>query len=311
MAPAQSPRLGIALMLAGMFLFALNDTLGKYMVAAYSVGMLMMVRSIGGLGMLAPAIWREGPARVATGAARPAIVARSMLSVAESVLFYWAVVYLPVADVVTFYMAVPIFTTAMAALFLGEKVGWRRWTAVAIGFVGVVIALNPTGAVSLGTVIALVGALAFATLMIVTRRMKTESDVVLITGQTIVGLLFGLLTIPLPWLFPGSETLAHVVGWKDAPPLDLGLLLLLGIIATIAHMMVTRSLKLAPASVVVPYQYATIIWATILGYIVFGHVPAWNMIVGCAIIIAAGLYIFVREQVRAKEAETASGAQRA
>jgi drug/metabolite transporter (DMT)-like permease len=297
MNPARSARIGIALMLAGMFLFTLNDTLGKYMVATYSVGMLMLVRSLAGLGMLTPLIMREGGFSVVRAAFRPKLIGRSLLSVSESVLFYWAVVYLPVADVVTFYMAVPIFTTALAAVFLGEIVRWRRWTAVGIGFVGVIIALDPTGEVfSVGTVLALSGTLAFAILMIVTRRLKNETDITLITGQTIAGILFGLVTLPLTLLFPGSTTLAKVVGWKDGPVTDLLLLALLGVIATIAHMMVTRSLKLAPASLVVPYQYMTIVWAVILGYIVFGHIPAVHLVVGCLIIIAAGLYIFWREQ---------------
>jgi drug/metabolite transporter (DMT)-like permease len=297
MPDSQSIRRGIGLMLAGMFLFALNDTLGKYMVAAYSVGMLMLVRSFGGLAIIAPRIWREGGLALVARAFRPRLAARSLLSVAESVLFYWAVVYLPVADVVTFYMAVPIFTTAMAALFLGEKVRWRRWSAIGVGFIGVIIALDPTsGVFSLGATVALAGAISFALVLIVTRRMREETDTVLITGQTLMGLIIGLITLPLPALFPGNATVPLVFGWKHAPPLDLALLALLGVVATIAHMLVTRSVKIAPASIVVPFQYVTIIWVTILGYLVFGDLPAMSRVIGCAIIIGAGLYIFSREK---------------
>ncbi len=289
MITASPVRLGVLLMLVGMFLFALNDTLGKYMVATYSVGMLMLVRSLGGLAIITPQIVKEGGLSVIASTFRPKLMGRSLLSAVESILFYWAVVYLPVADVVTFYMAVPIFTTAMAALFLGEDVRWRRWTAVGIGFIGVVIALNPTGEVmSPGTIIALIGTLAFATLMIVTRQMKQERDISLITGQTLMGIVLGVITLPLPAMFPQIEIMPRLFGWEQAPWRDLALLALLGVIATIAHMMVNRSLKLAPASVVVPYQYVTIIWAAILGYLVFGHVPSLHMAVGCAIIIAAG-----------------------
>jgi drug/metabolite transporter (DMT)-like permease len=301
-----SIRLGIALMLVGMFLFAVNDTLGKYMVAAYSVGMLLLVRSVSGLAMLAPQIWREGGWSIVRSSLRPKLFGRSVLSTMESVLFYWAVVYLPVADVVTFYMAVPIFTTALAALFLGETVRWRRWTAIGVGFIGVVIALNPTAdVISVGSFIALAGTLSFALLMIITRRMKEEKDITLITGQTLTGILFGLFTLPMPLLFPANDTLPLITGWKDAPWQDLALLALLGIVATLAHMMVTRSLKLAPASVVVPFQYLTIVWAAILGYLVFETVPGWSMVIGCIIIIAAGLYIFSRELVLNK-AETSA-----
>jgi drug/metabolite transporter (DMT)-like permease len=305
MPESHSIRLGIILMLAGMFLFTLNDTLGKYMVATYSVGMLMLVRSVGGLAIIIPRIMREGGLSVIARAFRPKLIIRSLLSVSESILFYWSVVYLPVADVVTFYMAVPIFTTAMAALFLGERVRWRRWTAIGIGFIGVVIALNPTGDVlSFGAMIGIAGALCFAVLLIVTRRLKEETDTVLITGQTLMGLSIGFVTLPLPILFPSNATLPLVFGWKDAPSTDLALLALLGVIATIAHMMVTRSVKIAPASIVVPFQYLTIVWASILGYLVFNHVPALTMLIGCAIIIGAGLYIFSREQVLMKGSGT-------
>ena len=288
---------GIMLMLMGMLLFTINDTLGKYMVALYSVGMLMLVRSIGGLIMLAPFIARDTHRQTVRRSLTPAVLGRSVLSVGESVLFYWAVVYLPVADVVTLYMAVPIFTTALAALLLGEQVGWRRWSAIALGFVGVVVALDPTAdVVSPGAMIALVGSVCFAFLMIVTRRMKNETNLTLITGQTLVGIIFGAITIPLVLLFPNATVLPRIVGWQPAPWPHIALLLSLGVVATIAHMMVTKSLMLAAASVVVPFQYTTILWAVLFGYIVFGTVPQANMIVGVMIIIGAGAYIFFREQ---------------
>jgi drug/metabolite transporter (DMT)-like permease len=302
MTSTPASRLGIILMLVGMFVFTLNDTLGKYMVATYSVGMLMLVRSIGGLVMLAPAIWREGGWAILASTMRPKLLLRSFLAAVESILFYWAVVYLPVADVVTFYMAAPIFTTVLAALFLRETVRWRRWTAIGVGFIGVLIALNPTGQViSLGASVALISCVIFSTVMIMTRRMKLEKDITFITGQTLMGIVLALVTLPVPGLFPQSEIMKHLFGWKDAPVFDLFVLAMLGVVATIGHMLVTRSLKLAPASVVVPYQYVTIIWAAILGYLVFGNVPSPHMAIGCAIIIAAGLYIFSREQAVKRE----------
>jgi drug/metabolite transporter (DMT)-like permease len=165
-----------------------------------------------------------------------------------------------------------------------------------------VIALNPTGEVmSIGAIIAVIGSLSFAVLMVITRQMKAEKDITLITGQSIMGIVLGAITLPLPALFANNATMPLLFGWKDAPWYDLALLALLGVIATIAHMMVTRSLKLAPASTVVPFQYVTIIWAAILGYLAFGHVPGLMMIIGCTIIILAGLYIFSREQALLRE----------
>jgi drug/metabolite transporter (DMT)-like permease len=190
------------------------------------------------------------------------------------------------ADVMTFYLAGPIYVTAMSPLLLGERIGWRRWAAVAVGFVGVIVALNPTAAsLTPAALVAIAGSLAFASSMICTRLVRGTQDIVLITWQTAGALIFGAVAAPAAWV---------ALTWRDS-----ALLILLGVVATFAHFCINRALKLAPASVVVPYQYTTIVWAVLLGYIFFGDVPSWHMLAGAATIIAAGIYIFFREQVRA------------
>ncbi|HEY8267500.1 MAG TPA: DMT family transporter, partial [Xanthobacteraceae bacterium] len=124
---------GIGLMLAGMFLFSINDAMGKWLVGTYSVGQLLLIRSVAALVLLAPFVWREGIAAY-TNMERPGLQAlRALLSTVEVAFFYWAVAYLPLADVVTFYLAGPIYVTALSVILLGEHVGWRRWTAVIVG----------------------------------------------------------------------------------------------------------------------------------------------------------------------------------
>src|SRR5258707_10732697 len=119
---------GIGLMLTGFSLFALNDALGKWLVATYSVGQLLLIRSVAALILLSPLIWRGGLAPFAN-APRPRLqIARVALSSVEVAMFFLAVAYLPLADVMTFYLAGPIYVTALSALLLGERVGWRRWT---------------------------------------------------------------------------------------------------------------------------------------------------------------------------------------
>jgi drug/metabolite transporter (DMT)-like permease len=115
---------------------------------------------------------------------------------------------------------------------------------------------------------------------------RGTQDIVLITWQTAGALIFGAVAAPAAWV---------ALTWRDS-----ALLILLGVVATFAHFCINRALKLAPASVVVPYQYTTIVWAVLLGYIFFGDVPSWHMLAGAATIIAAGIYIFFREQVRAR-----------
>ncbi len=277
---------GIAMMLIGIFFFALNDALGKWLIATYSVGQLLLVRSAAGLVVLAPFIKREG-SRPFTGAPRPWIqLLRPVFSTFEVACFYWALTTMPLADVMTFYLAGPIYVTAVSPLLLGERVGWRRWAAVAAGFIGVMIALNPsTGSFTPASMVALAGSFMFSMLMICTRLVRGTSDIVLVTTQTAGALLFGAIAAPFTWVALSAR--------------DAGLLVLLGVVAMIAHVCVNRALKLAPASVVVPYQYSTILWAILLGYIFFGDVPSLAVLTGAAIIIAAGVYIFVREGKRA------------
>jgi drug/metabolite transporter (DMT)-like permease len=280
---------GIAMMLIGIFFFALNDALGKWLIATYSVGQLLLVRSVAGLVFLAPFIKREGKAAF-TRAPRPWLqLLRPLFSTFEVACFYWALAYMPLADVMTFYLAGPIYVTAVSPLLLGEQVGWRRWAAVIAGFAGVMIALGPSaGSFTPAAMVALAGSFSFSILMICTRLVRGTSDIVLVTTQTAGALLFGAVVAPFTWITLTAR--------------DTVLLVLLGVVAMIAHVCVNRALKLAPASVVVPYQYSTIFWAIILGYVFFGDIPGPAMLTGAATIIAAGIYIFIREQVAAKPA---------
>jgi drug/metabolite transporter (DMT)-like permease len=166
---------------------------------------------------------------------------------------------------------------------LGEPVGWRRWSAVVVGFIGVIVCLRPgIAALTWPAVIALIGSFTFSLSMISTRYLRGTSGTVLVTIQTVAALAFGAAVAPFGWMALTSR--------------DLALLALLGMVALVAHVCVNRSLILAPASTVVPYQYTTIAWAVLLGYLVFGDVPDAFMLTGGAIIIGAGLFIFLREQ---------------
>jgi drug/metabolite transporter (DMT)-like permease len=274
---------GIGFMLLGMFMFSANDVLGKWLVASVSVGVVLFFRSVAALVMLAPMIARAGPASLWPREKLGLHMLRGLLSALETATFYWAVVYLPLADVVTFYLAGPIFVTVLAVPLLGESIGWRRSLAVAVGFIGVLVALQPSAAALTGpAVIAFAGSLLYALLIVTTRMLKGTADVTLITWQVGASLLTGLVLALFHWTTPTLPELA--------------LIALLGVVATLAHMAINRSLKLAPASVTVPYQYSLIVWAVLFGFIVFGDVPGWHVVLGSAIICGAGLYIFLREE---------------
>jgi len=288
------PLAGIGWMLAGVALFSFNDALGKWLLSDYSVGELLLIRSAAALVFLVPFL-RSAGVEVFITAPQPALqVVRIVLSALEVAMFFWAVSYLPLADAVTFYLAGPIYVTALSVVLLGEKVGWRRWSAVMVGFVGVVLALRPSAAsFTLPALIALGGSIFFAVLMVTTRMLRHTSEMVLISGQVGATLLFGMAFAPLRWVTPSLR--------------DFLLLSLFGVVSIGALACVNRSLKLAPASVVVPYQYTLIGWAVGLGYVVFGDVPDLLTLAGAAIIIAAGLYIFWREQVRSRQKSRSPG----
>jgi drug/metabolite transporter (DMT)-like permease len=273
---------GILLMLAAVGMFALGDALGKYIVATYSVGQLMLLRSCAAFVLMGPSIWRNRAEFRRVNRPRLQLL-RVVLSTLEIAAFFLATVYLPLADVVTYYQATPIFVTALSGLVLGEHIGWRRWSAIMVGFVGVLIALQPSAqTITWPAVIALAGSLAFSCSLLTTRLLRTTPDIVLASSQFAGGLAFGLAIAPVGWVTPT---------WGS-----LGLFFAAGAISACALFCVNRSLKLAPASTVVPYQYTMIVWAVAFGYIVFGDVPSLSTATGAAVVIAAGLYIFFRER---------------
>ena len=273
---------GIGLMLLAVFMFSFGDALGKFMVATYSVGQLLWLRACAALIVLSPMVWRRRAEFWRLE--RPWLqLLRVVLSTLEVAAFFLATVYLPLADVITYYLACPIFVTALSAIVLRERVGWRRWSAILVGFCGVLIALRPSSqTVSWPALIALGGSTSFAVLMLITRSLRATSDIVLASSQFIGTFLLGALLSPFGWVTPSLGSL--------------GLFAAAGCISVAALLCVNRSLKLAPASVVVPYQYSMIVWAVMFGIVVFGDVPSTATIAGAAIIIGAGLYIFLRER---------------
>ncbi|WP_230530836.1 DMT family transporter [Microvirga roseola] len=283
--------IGIGLMLLGVFLFAVNDVMGKWLVATYSVGQVLLLRSIAALAVLLPIMRKQNvPFRIPPQPGLHAV--RITLSTLEVACFYWAVTYLPLADVMTYYLAGPIYVAAFAFFWLDERLDAPRILAIAVGFVGVLIALRPSPAtLSLPALIALAGSVFYSLLMITTRMLRETHDATLVLGQIIGTLIFGIVAAPLAWVTPG--------------PLDLAALFLLGIVSMAAHACVNRSLKIAPASVVAPYQYTLIVWAIVLGYLAFGDIVQFWTLVGAAVICGAGIVLLLLEREAARRGRVA------
>jgi drug/metabolite transporter (DMT)-like permease len=265
--------------------FSLNDVLGKWLVATYSVAQVLVLRSIAALVILAPFIWREGAEHLLRPR-RPWLQAgRVAAGTIEVACFYWAVGMMPLADTMAFWMATPIFVAVASALILKEKLEAARFAAVVLGFVGVLLTLGATlDSGWLPALVAVVGVCVYSAYLLLTRTLRGTSAMVLATYQMTGALLFGLVMAPFAWV--------------PLTAADAGLLMLLGVVGVVAHLAVTKSLALAPAPVVVPWQYAMILWGILFGWLFFAEVPTVPMLAGVAVIIAAGFWL-TRLELRA------------
>ncbi|QKC92121.1 DMT family transporter [Mesorhizobium sp. NZP2234] len=277
--------IGIALMLLGNFFFALNDALGKILVASFSVGQVLASRAIGSFVILGPMLYQQGDP-IFWKVDRPVLhVLRVALATIDSGLFYAAVVHLPLADVLTFYMAGPIYVAAMSHVFLGERLGWRRWLAILAGFGGVVIALDPSSAsLTPDAIYPIAGSISYSVALMLNKVLSRTSDTTLGVFQMTGALIGGMAFAVFDWITPSPAQAASM--------------LLLGIVGCLAHLMITRAIKLAPVSMLAPFQYTLLLWGIVLGVLVFGDVPGSRILAGACIIVFAGLFIFHRKVVR-------------
>jgi drug/metabolite transporter (DMT)-like permease len=280
--------IGIGLALFSVFLFTINNALGKLTVATLPIGEFMFLRSLVSIVWLAPFCWRAGRAQF-RAAPKPGLqLLRVVTSIAEIATFYWAARHLPLADILIFWLAAPIYVTALSALLLGEKVGWRRWTAVLVGFFGVILVMRPSAAsITWPALVGFLGGVLFAGGIMLTRFLRDTADIVLLTINVSGLLLAGLVTLPFAFAIP--------------TPRESAILLAMGTFAVIGSLYFIRALRLAPASVIAPYKNTALVWGALSGYLIFGEVPDMIAIVGAAIIVGASLYIFLRERKLGKQ----------
>lgn len=236
--------------------------------------------------------------------------ARGFLIAVATVLFFTSLRVLPLADAISIFFVEPLLLTILATLFLGESIGWRRITAILVGFAGALIIVRPSYQVfGVQALLPLGAALAFAIYLTLTRLLARNGDP--ITMQFFAGIFGGLAMIVA--LAIGSKFQVSVLTASWPNPSEWALLAALGVIGTCAHMLVVFAFKRAPASVLAPFQYLEIISATTLGFFIFGDFPDPMTWLGISIIVASGLYVFHREQKVASQpaATDAAGAPRA
>ena len=285
---------GIGITLLGVFVFACSNALAKWLTGGYPVGEILFARSVVVLAILAFFISRDDIRAMREGGRPWLHAARALLSAVEVVAFYWAIVELPLADGTTIYLAGPIYVTALSAIFLREHVGWRRWLAVLAGFGGVLVALQPAGlSLTIHAAVCVAGSVMYAISLVSTRRLRGTPTPLLVTTQ-VVPLL--VLTALSAWPITTPNSL--VGGWVMPTATDTAILALVGVLSMVGYLCINRGLQMAPASVITPFNYVSIVWATILGYLVFAEIPTPAMLAGATIIVAAGLYIVLREHLR-------------
>jgi len=284
--PGQNVVLGIALRLGATIAFGIMAALIKLASdAGASAPELVFYRSA--FALVPIALWIVGSRRFhAWRTHRPlAHVGRGMIGLTSMFLSFGALTLLPLAEAVTLSFVAPLFAVALSALLLGEPVGRYRWGAVAIGLIGVVVVMQPAGSGlhPIGLVLAITGALSVASATIAIRQLgSTESAETTALWFTIFSMLASALVMPV---FAQGHP-----GWLW------GILVALGIFGGIGQLLMTASLRAAPVGAVVPFDYAHLIWAVLLGWLLWDTHPGATTWAGAAIIVASGLYTIYRER---------------
>lgn len=282
-----SPFRGIACVLAAGALLALNSAVVKFLVEDYTPGQIMSLRALFVFVVVAVFVWRGGGLRTLRIRSYKGQIARASTLAITGFLMILSVDYLPLGDVFAINHASPVIMTALAVVCLGERVGWRRWSAVSAGFLGVLIMMRPTAAAfQAAAILPLLVAFGSAIRDIITRKLAaTESSNATFFVTTMVIFLSGLV-------------LSLFSGWNPIEPVDLWLFALAALFQGIAHFLMIEAFRFAEAKVIAPFKYATILWAMVMGFVFWGDVPDLWIIVGGSIVVASGLYILHRQRLR-------------
>jgi drug/metabolite transporter (DMT)-like permease len=292
MTPSQptSHRAGILLAILTTLMFASMDGVSKFLGGRFPVAEIVWFQYVVVTGFaLAFAVrsrdQSEDPSRGGHlfTSHFPAIqVLRGVLLAIETALFVLAFRYLPLADAHAVGAAAPLIATALAVPFLKERVNPARWAAVLAGFVGVLIIIRPgSGVFGVTALIPVAAAVLFALYQILTRMAGDRDPVatsLIYTG--VVGLALCSAVLPFVWVTPSID--------------DLALLLLGGCFGAVAHFSLIKALSLVPATVIQPFNYTLLLWASVIGFLVFGDIPDLWTAIGAVVVIASGLYIFYK-----------------
>jgi drug/metabolite transporter (DMT)-like permease len=286
----------IGFKLISALLFAAMSALVRQLGDVAPVGQMVFFRSACAIPPVLLIYAYRGELATAVRTGRPfGQLGRGMLSVGGMFTNFSALTRLPLADATAISFASPLITVALAAIVLKEHVRIYRWSAVLVGFAGVIVMLVPhfdsghyavagaAAAATVGSVLALISAFCNAGTVIQTRRLtQSETTSSIVFYFSLVTALAGALTLPFAWHSPTGSELVKLIA--------------LGVLGGIAHIFLTESYRHATASVLAPFDYSAMLWALLLGYWVFGELPSALVYVGASIVAGAGLYVIWRER---------------
>ena len=272
----------ITAMLLAVFCVTIMSVQAKLIGIEFNAVQITFARAIVVLILLMPLIYKLGGLDFLKTKKPFLHFFRGLAGLIGNVMFFLAYQRLPVADVTVISQAVPIFSCILAIIFLGETIGWRRWTAITIGFLGVIIAINPSVNIAVASLYALGGTLMWSSTIIFLRLLgSTEHPVKTVFYFMLVSVLITSIFQPFLWKEPSFEVILLFIG--------------IGVAAFLTQLLMTYALQKAPASIVSPFNYTGIIWAIIFDYIIWNAHPMFATIFGGIIITISGIYIFKRE----------------
>jgi drug/metabolite transporter (DMT)-like permease len=275
---------GISFMLAAVFCFSVMDACFKQLVTTYPPMQVAFFRGAAGLPLIltlsaTPRNWRDLiPQRLGLH------VMRGLLSVVTLYTFVYAVGELSLANAYSIFLVAPLVVSALSVPVLGEKVGWRRWSAIAIGLIGALVMLRPTGSglITAGGLAALVSAIAYAS-GIVMIRIATRTD----TAAATVFWTLLVLTI--------AAGLLSLTAWVPLQAQHWRWLLIIGVVGSLGQLALTHAFRLCAASVITPFEYTALLWGIAIDWIGWRVLPDERMLIGGAIVVGSGLYAIYRE----------------
>ncbi|MBX9942790.1 MAG: DMT family transporter [Reyranella sp.] len=299
--PAPAPRrnntsLGALYTVFAMMAFASMDAISKWLVADYAIGQMMWIRYAVFCLFAWLVVQRRGGLRVAARSRRPWLqTTRALIAVVESAVFVLAFRYLPLADTHAIAAASPLIVIALGAAFLGERVGPARWLAVLAGFAGMLLIVRPGfRALDWPLLIPVAGAVLWGGYQILVRLCaRDDSPDTTLVWSAFVAFAATTFFGPWHWLWPDAA------GWA--------LLVAVALLGAVAHYALIRALDYAEAGAVQPYSYTLLVWAAVLGALVFGDIPDGWTVMGAAVIVASGLYAWQYDRRETRRAASLAG----